>query len=120
MGDLLTSSLVRGLSKFFGSACTIQVNTPTADAHNQPIASWANRTGYVALQCRRAPVSEAERRSLGEVVESATHLVALYGSYPSITPAMRAIVDGTTYDITGVRSDGESVLTYLGCKLVAI
>jgi hypothetical protein len=120
MGDILTSSLLRWLSKFFSSACTIQVNTPTVDAHGQPIAAWADKTGHVAIPCKRAPVSESERRSLGQMVESATHVVSLYGAYPLITPVMRAVVDGTTHDITGVRADSEGVITYLGVKVVAI
>jgi hypothetical protein len=45
-------------------------------------------------------------------------VIALAGRYASITPAMRAVVDGVTYDITEVRGDGQGATTYLGVKVV--
>ena len=120
MGRLLSARSIRAIRIFFPSECTIEVNTPTADAHNQPVASWAALAGHVDLPCRIAPVGSEERRMLGQVVETATHAVALYGCFPTIAQAMQAVVDGTDYDITGVRTDSEGVLTYLGVKVVAI
>jgi hypothetical protein len=120
MGRLLGARSIRAIKIFFNLECTIQVDTPTYDAHGQPLPHWSSLAGHVAIPCRRAPVTEQERRALGQVVESATCVVALYGTYATITPVMRAVVDGTPYDITGVRTDSEGVLTYLGVKDVHI
>jgi hypothetical protein len=120
MGRVLGARAIRAIKIFFNLECTIQVDTPTYDDHGQPVSSWSSLAGHVAIPCRRAPVTEQERRALGQVVESATHVVALYGVYTSITPVMRAVVDGTNYDITGVRTDSDGVLTYLGVKTVRI
>lgn len=120
MGDLISSRMLDLLPKFFPSTCTIQSNTPTADAHNQPIASWANLTGYVEIACRCAPLTATERRQFENVVEEATHMVALKGAYTAITVEMRAVVDDVTYDITGVRTDSQGKVTYLAAKIVGM
>lgn len=121
MGRMLSATkAIRAIKLFFNSECTIQVNTPTYDAHNQPVSSWTNLAGHVEIPCRIAPVTEQERRTLSQVVETATHLVALYGVYATIVPVHQALVDDVTYDITGIRTDSEGVLTYLGVKTVAI
>lgn len=120
MGRLLSARAIRAIKIFFSSECTIQANTPTYDTHNQPVASWADLAGHSDLPCRIAPVTDDERRALGQIVEMATHLVALYGAYPTIQQAHQALVDDVAYDITGVRTDSEGVITYLGVKVVTI
>lgn len=121
MGSLIGATFKRTIRNFFPSDCAIQVNTPTPDAQNQPIASWADLADHEEIPCRKSPVSDAERRTLGQVVETATHVVALYGPYgATVTVAMRAVIDDAIWDITGVREDSEGVLTYLGVRQVGV
>lgn len=120
MGRMLGARAIRAIKIFFDLECTIQVDTPTYDDHGQPVSSWGSLADHVAIPCRKAPVTADERRALGQVVESATDMVALYGAYPLIRPVMRAVVDGVPYDVTGVRTDSDGVLTYLGVKTVRI
>jgi head-tail adaptor len=118
MGDLLSSRMLDGLTKFYPSTCAIKSTTLTADAFNQPIPSWATVTGLSAVPCRVASANGREFRSLGALVEESTHIAALQGHYATITPAMQAVIVGVTYDITAVRHDGSDLVTYLGLKLV--
>ena len=121
MGRLIGTRFVRAIRNFFPSECAIQINTPTLDAQNQPIASWADLADHEAIPCRKAPVTDAERRTLGQVVETATHIVALYGAYSAtVTVALRCVIDNEAWDITGVREDSEGLFTYLGVRQVVI
>lgn len=122
MGRLVSATRFRrAVRLFFAEECAIQTNTPTADSHNQPIASWSNLADHDEIPCRKAPVTDVERRMLDQVVETATHVIALYGAYgSSVTTAMRAVVDSVAWDITGVREDSEGALTYLGVRRVAM
>ena len=46
--------MVTGLKNFYPQTCTIQVNSPTRDAHGQEIPDWNDLAGHVAIPCRRA------------------------------------------------------------------
>lgn len=118
VGEVITKSLLRGLRQFFPQSCTILADTPTEDANGQRIANLAPLADHEDLRCRLAPVSERERQTLGPLVEAAEYIVALYGFFPGVTVAMVAQVEGTAYNITGVRSDAEGVITYLGVERV--
>ena len=54
------------------------------------------------------------------MLEETTHVIALYGRYDGITMAMRVVIDGTIYDVTGVRGDGQGITTYLGARVVHV
>ncbi len=122
MGDLVSSRMLDGLTKFFPLTCEIKSATLTPDAFNQPIQSWNTVTGLSAVPCRVASASAIlsgrEYLSMGVLVEESTHIAALQGNYPTITPAMQAVIGGVSYDIMAVRHDGSSMVTYLGLTLV--
>lgn len=118
MGEVISRSLLRGLRRFFPQSCTILVNTPVEDAFGQMIAHLAPLDEHEELRCRKAPVGERERQTLGPLAESAEFVVALFGCYPAVSVAMVALIDEVEYNITGVRSDAEGILTYLGVERI--
>jgi SPP1 family predicted phage head-tail adaptor len=122
MGDLVSSRMLDGLTKFFPASCTIQSATLTRDGFGQPIQSWSTVTGLSSLAVRVASataiISGNEFRALGILTEETTHIALLQGHYATITPAMQAVIAGVTYNITAVRHDGSDLATYLGLKLV--
>lgn len=123
MARLLGEKLRRTLRRWFGSLCTIEVNTPTYDAQHQPLPAWAALDDeHTEIPCRKAPLTNEERRVAAPafVLTTATDAAVLYGCYPAITVAMRAVIDGTVYDIVGVRHDSEAIFTYLALKTVSV
>lgn len=118
MGDLISSRMLDGLTAFFPSLCTIKGATLAQDAYGEPTETWTTVSGLSSLAARVAPAREREYQAVGLLVEESTHLAALQGYYVTITPAMRAVIDGVAYDVTGVHHDGQATMTYLGLKLV--
>jgi head-tail adaptor len=108
------------LGKFYPSACTIQVSTATQDAAGQPVLTWSTLAGHSALDCRVAPAMAEERKRDDLVLDRTTHTIALAGYYATITPAMRAIVGTSTYDILGVEYDGNGMTTRLRVEIVTV
>jgi head-tail adaptor len=116
---IVSARMLAGLGAFYPATCKVeQVTASTQGETGEPTETWGTLAGHGALACRIAPAGEREVRALGLMIEATTHVIALAGRYASITPAMRAVVDGVTYDITEVRGDGEGVTTYLGVKVV--
>jgi len=102
----------------FPALVTIQAATAASDSYGGQTLTWSDLAGHVGLAGRLSPVGERERRTLGPVVETAEWVCALQGQYSTVTPAHRAVVDSAAYDITGVRADGDGVVTYLGLRRV--
>jgi len=115
---VISARMLAALRVFYPSVCTIQTATLAQDSYGEPTPIWSDLADHAELMCRLSPAGERETRRLGLVVEETTHVAALAGYYPTVTPAMRAVVDGMVYDITGVRSDGQGMTTWLGMKRV--
>lgn len=101
----------------FVSFCTIQAHDGTLTVSGAPSPSgWANVTGYVNLPCIAAPIAAAEKKELGQETGIAMLHVILNGLCPAIETAMRAVLDGITYDILGVDNDSQKTMTTLDLR----
>jgi hypothetical protein len=112
--------MLAALSPLFDQTCTIREWTSRdgdRDAAGQPIEDWANLALHVSLPCRIAPVTALTRAARvarsDMTVTTATHVIFLPGEYPSITTAMQASIDGTSYQIVSISRDSEQ----LACEL---
>lgn len=118
---LVDPRMLGKLEAFFNTTCTIQQVTETRDGAGGVVLTWANVTGLVNLVCRRAPASTA--RTTEMKLESLTYTVnvqtiVIAGYYDTITPKMRAVCDGLTFDVLAVEHDGQTQMTRLACQIV--
>jgi hypothetical protein len=108
--------LMATLSPMMVSTGTIQTATETRDAAGQPIKTWANLVGHVAIPCHIEITGGSESKATNQVYVTATHEIILQGYYPLITPKMHLVDDaGQTYDILQVDHESFGAFT----KLVA-
>ena len=111
------------LSDFFSSLCTIQEGASADNAYGEEVLTWRDKAGHIDLPCTIAPV-ELQIRDKGEKKKEygtyvvASHHVTIAGDYPLIQEKMRAVVNGTAYDILLVEWDSQSETTRLACRLV--
>ncbi len=116
--------MLASLSQFYPSSCTIQRSVLSQDDYGEPTAVWSDLADHVDLACGVAPISAGsptganEYRRADLTVTTATHHIALAGNYPTITPAMRAVVDGVAWNILGVEHDSHGVTTRLKVERV--
>lgn len=105
----------------YASACTIQQASEIQDSHGQLIPTWANVAGLVNLRCRIAPNEAFSRELQSSEMKYAIHehQVAMAGHHPTIIETMRAVIDGSTYEIRLVEHDGNDKTTRLRVKVVA-
>jgi head-tail adaptor len=114
--------MLAGLAVFFDTTCTIQKNTPTADAVGQMVDAWTDLAAHVGLTCRVAPVTATA--SQGRIpqpemtVTTATHIFVLPGEYPSVTTEMRVAWGGSYYHVRAIVRDSEQLLTEVYAELV--
>lgn len=118
---LVDPRMLSRLGMFFNTTCTIQQTTETRDAAGGVVNTWANVTGLVNLNCRRAPASTARTNEMK--LESLTYTanvqtIMIAGYQPTITPKMRVRCDGLVLDILSVEHDGEQEMTRLACQIV--
>lgn len=116
---LIDPDVLAGLvtSGFFPATCDIQANTPTRSSSGYPTPAWGNVSGLTAIPCTVARREAVEQRLPDLVTTDTTHIIALAGDYPTITPKHRAVVEGTSYDILGVRTDIHDVMTWLSAEI---
>jgi head-tail adaptor len=120
VSEIVSGRMLGMLGKFYASACTIQVSSATQDAAGQPVLTWSDLADHEDLACRLAPAMAEERKRDDLVLARTTHTIALAGYYTTITPAMRAIVGTSTYDILGVEQDGNGITTRLRVEIVTV
>lgn len=118
MGRLVRGRMLARLGQFFPARVTLQKALATRDGVGQAHLAWSDVQSLADVRGQLAPASEEKLRLLGLTVERTTHVLGLDGCYAGITPAMRAVVDGVAYEVTGVRTDSLGIRTYVGLKLV--
>jgi len=118
MSRFIHPTLTSVLADFFPQGCTIQQASISQDAAGAEIRAYADVIGLVDVACRVAPAQGGERNTAEMTYLDATHRIVLAGSYPQITEAMRAVVDGQAYDILLSALDAEGAITRLSVKLV--
>lgn len=111
---LFRMGLLESLHLFYPAVCTLQSVTLTRDAYGQPAETWADEEDLTDLRGMLTPATEDKLRQYGLSVELTTHILALAGYYPTITPAMRVLVDEVAYTIRGVRHDAHGLQTHVG------
>ncbi len=116
--SIIHPSVHAALPGHFPATCTIQENTPTRDSYGQEIPDWNDLAGHVGLSCAVSEKGSTERRNLWGAYPEAQKLVALAGSYPSITNEHTVVIDGIQYDILAALHDSQSASTYLPIRVV--
>jgi len=118
-GATLVDGRLLGLIKnFFPSTCTVQEATISSSSYGETGRTWGNLSGVVGVACRIAPASQQEPKNVDLEYVVATHTAVLRGYYNTIKAAMRATIDSTTYDITGVSFDDQNLQTRLDLRKV--
>jgi len=118
-GATLVDGRLLGLIKnFFPSLCTVQEATVSSGSYGETGRTWADLTGVVSVVCRIAPALQQEPLNTDIEYAVTTHTAVLKGYYNTIKARMQAIIDGTTYDITGVSFDDQALQTRLDLRKV--
>jgi head-tail adaptor len=108
--------LMTSLTPIMVSTATIQEATEIRDPAGQPVKTWSDLLGHVALPCNINTTGGGESKAANQVYATATHEILLQGYYPLITPKHRMIDgSGAIYDILLVNQDPFQAFT----KLVA-
>lgn len=121
---LIAPGMFTRLHEFYPAQVTIQVVTEPQDAYGAGVPSWANKPGYVELDCRVAPAGQHQAGGGREVklpdqtYAVSTHTIAITGYYPGIDEKDRAVIGAETFDILLVESDGQSESTRLVAEIV--
>lgn len=105
---------------FFPSSCDIQERAAGVDAYGVPNGGWADAAGLSNIACsvHTSPymggaLSRQEAKLADQTITTGITRIVLAGRYEGITTSHRAVVDGTTYDVTGVNHDAYGAMTEL-------
>lgn len=115
-----TSSKVFGLGPLLDRNVTIEENVGGRDTFGEQADTWTPVAGLEDLDgaVGRAGNNLESRRGV-DTISIATHAIVLAGYYPQITPAHRAVVDGTEiHDIQSVEHDSRTRVTQLATRIV--
>lgn len=111
--------LMSALSAFLDETCAIEFGTDGQDSVGQPVTVWAVVTGHEAIPCRVSALQSQGEAAGGEMVTvTRGYQLMLQGTYPVIREHMRAVVDGTAYDIQSVQFDSAGLATWLTTEVV--
>lgn len=122
MADVLATGLLV-------SSATIQQPSGTLTDSGAPDGQYTNVTGLVGIPCISAPermksVGASEQRTEKQITDENANHVLLGGYYPTLEAGWRngwrAVIDGTDFDIQGVESDSQGVMTRMKVTLVTI
>ena len=115
---LVDARLLTQIKLFFPSSCTVQEATISSSSYGETGRTWGNLSGVVSIACRIAPASQQEPKNVDLEYAIATHTAVLKGYYNTVKAHMQAIIDGTTYDITGASFDDQVLQTPLDLRRV--
>lgn len=130
---VMPAALATGL---FVSLFTAMEPVPTIDSSGAVLFDYTPVTGLVDIVCTAPPeitsnIVATEVRGLEEIVASELHHVLLGGYFPTLDAGWRgensdgkgawiAMIDGFNYEIAGVESDSQSVMTRVRVKLATL
>ena len=130
---VMPAAIATGL---FVSLFTAQEPRPTQGPNGAIEFDYVNVAGLIGIACTAPPESTGsivatEMRELEEIRASETHHVLLDAWYPRLDQGWRgenadgkgawiALIDGVQYEIAGVESDSQSVMTRVTCKLATL
>ena len=122
----------------FKSICTIQQPSGNLTPAGAPDGTYVDVAGLVDIVCQAAPTSvggirAAEQKSMAEILSMNELHVLLDNYYGDVVitgtngvtyfgpqPQMRAVIDGTPFDIVGVESDSQHTQTRMEVKKAGI
>lgn len=119
---VMPSALATGL---FVSLCDIQQPSGVFGASGAPDGNYTDVSGLTGIACMKAPPSikrltAMEQNSVPTILSVNQSHVLLDAYYPAIQTGYRAVVDSIAYDIKGVESDSQRVMTRLRVELVSL
>ncbi len=118
MSSLLHSRMLGALAAYYPSLCTIEEPSTTNVRGEVSPDPWTPLAGHEALRCRVSPTGGQEIKRADMIYTIGSHTIALAGHYPTITAKMRAVADGTAYDVLAVEHDGQETMTRLRVQVV--
>lgn len=113
------------LSGFYPSRATVEGSTDTRSPSGAVVSGWGVLPGLVNIPAAVGPMifTRAGERQTSELTTSeTTHRIALEGSFPQITAAMRLRVTGPNagvYDVIRPDRDSQGVTTVLEAQIQA-
>jgi hypothetical protein len=117
--------LLASLRDHFPSRCTIVTQDYTPSAANEQVPSGETAVaGLVDISCRLGPLIEirptdSENRGADVSVIRIARQCKLLGHYSEIQPNVhKAVVDGISYPIVGVESDGSQLTTRMRLEII--
>ena len=120
--EIVNPLLMGSIPQMFNASCTFQTKKVTYDKYNQPIDkdAWQDVPTLQNIRCYKEPASGAEVRKPTEETLTNTYTIALDGYYPRtvVNETLRAVVNGTPYNITKVASDDTDTITFVTLEKV--
>lgn len=113
-GILAHAGFVTAVAHMFDKTATIQTYTEAQSESGEVTRTWSSL--HTLVPCIVGPAGGSEYRSAQLTLGITYHQILLGGYYSTITPLMRAVVSGVTYEISVVEHDAEAALTRLTCK----
>ena len=114
---IFDSRMMTRLEDFFPALCTIEQDEGiTTDDYGTPIEDWQDF--IVDIPCAHAPNGGIEVKQPDQTYVVSNYTLSLRGYYPTVTEKMRAVVDGTTYEILLVQSSSHGVTTRILTRTV--
>lgn len=119
MSRLISPKLMQTLQQdFFPLLCSIQKPVKSQSTSGQEIKTWTDMPALGNIPCRVKATGGDERRLPNEIYAITTHRIALAGVFAELKSEMRAVVNGTVYDILLPEVDSEGFATYLNVRVV--
>jgi hypothetical protein len=115
---LIHPSMMARLHEFYPTTVTIQEPTEVQGPYGDIDLVWANKIGYVDLDCRLSPAGGKELKRPDQTYVVASHIISIAGYYPGIDEIDRAVIAAQNYDILMVESDGQGDSTRLAVEVV--
>lgn len=99
------------LADYFPSLCTIQEDVGIEDDYGQIVHDWQSFANHVDIPCAHGPNKGREVKQSDQTYVVSNYTLSLRGYYPTITEKMRAVVDGTVFEILLAQSSSHGVTT---------
>lgn len=114
MSSLIHPRMLGNLKALYPGRCTIQSKTVATDQYGTPTETWS--TVAANIPCSIAPIVVENIRAYERTDEDKTvlmnpHRITLQGRWPQVATSMRAVVNGSNWDINGVEHDSQGVYT---------
>lgn len=109
---------------FYPSRATVEGSLPTRTPSGATVSAWGSVAGLADIPAAVSPMifTRAGERQTSELTTSeTTHRIALAGSFPQITAAMRLRVTGPNagvYDVIRPDRDSHGVTTVLEAQIL--